>query len=94
MGFQKLSSNSRSLLNEIITAYNPVDLLCEKFKTASAKEDIKLRGMLHELKEKAYLKIQWADNKPYHVIINPSAQTYEEQLAEYNMQKCRSVKHR
>lgn len=87
MEFQKLPSNLRSLLNEIVTADKPVDLLCDKFKTASPKEDAELRGMLRELKEKGYVKIQWANNKPYQIIINNSARTYEDQLAEYNMQK-------
>ena len=39
--------------------------------------------MLSELSEKNYIKIQWADNIPYHVIITNSGRLYEEQLLEY-----------
>ena len=87
MDFQKLPSNSQSLLKEIVSADNPVALLSDKFSKATPKEDKELRGILHELKEKKYVKIRWADNKPYHVIINNSARTYDEQLSEYNVQK-------
>lgn len=87
MNFQKLPLNSRALLREIVTAENPAEFLCDMFKKASPKEDAELRGVLRELKEKGYINIQWADNKPYRIIINNSARTYEEQLTEYNMQK-------
>ena len=87
MDFQTLPSNSRSLLKEIVTANNPVSLLCEKFSKASSKEDEELRGILHELIEKGFVKIQWADNIPYRIYISNSARTYEEQLAEYYAQK-------
>lgn len=83
MEFQKLPLNSRALLGEIVSAENPTDLLCDKFKKASPQQDRELRGILRELGERNYLKIQWADNKPHHVTINNPARTYEEQLAEY-----------
>lgn len=83
MDFQKLPSNSRVLLGEIVSAENSVALLNEKFDKASPQQDRELRGILRELKERGYLKIQWADNKPYRITINNSARTYEEQLIEY-----------
>ena len=83
MAFQKLPSNSRALLVEIISNENPVSLLCEKFQKASPQQVQELREILRELSEKGYMKIQWADNKPYYIRINNSARTYEEQLAEY-----------
>ena len=83
MEFQKLSLNSRALLSEIVSAENPIELLRDKFKKASPQQDRELRGILRELGERNYLKIQWAENKPHHITINNSARTYEEQLAEY-----------
>ena len=74
MEFQKLPLNSRALLGEIVSAENPTDLLCDKFKKASPQQDRELRGILRELGERNYLKIQWADNKPHHVTINNSAE--------------------
>lgn len=91
MMFEELPLNSRVLLGEIISAENPVSLLCDKFKMASPQQDQELRGMLLELKERGYLKIQWADNKPYYVKVNNSAKKYEEQLAEYEAKNRISV---
>ena len=87
MNFQKLPSNAQSLLKEIVSSDNPVELLCDKFSKATPREAEELRGILRELKEKKYVTIQWASNKPYHVSVNNSARTYEEQLSEYNAQK-------
>lgn len=83
MMFQKLPSNSRKLLDEIISAKNPVSLLCDKLKEASPQQYQELRGILRELQKKDYLEVLWANNKPYHVTVNNSARTYEERLAEY-----------
>ena len=83
MMFQKLPSNSRKLLDEIISAENPVSLLCDKLKEASPQQYQELRGILRELQKKDYLEVLWANNKPYHVTVNNSARTYEERLAEY-----------
>lgn len=87
MVFQKLPSNSRILLGEIVSADDPTTLLCEKFDNASLQQNRELRGILRELEERDYLKIQWADNKPYRITINNSARTYEEQLDEYKMKQ-------
>lgn len=87
MEFHKLLSNTRILLKEIIDAEEPADFLSSRLEKASAKEKQGLKAMLRELKEKGYISIEWADNKPYNVIIHNSAITYEEQLSEYNRQK-------
>ena len=83
MMFQKLPSNSRKLLDEIISAENPVSLLCDKLTEASPQQYQELRGILRELQKKDYLEVLWANNKPYHVTVNNSARTYEERLAKY-----------
>ncbi|MBQ8010093.1 MAG: hypothetical protein IJ265_00885 [Oscillospiraceae bacterium] len=82
MNFKKLPDNSKKLLDEILTTGNPSELLCEKFKKANRQEDDELRAVLRELYEEGYIIVRWADNKPYHVIINNSARTYNERLAE------------
>lgn len=81
--FQKLPSNSKKLLDEILASDNPEQMLCSRFENCSEREDDELRGVLRELEEKSYLSIFWADNVPDCVIINNSARTYNEQLAEY-----------
>ena len=81
--FQKLPSNSRKLLDEIISAENPVSLLCDKLTEASPQQYQELRGILRELQKKDYLEVLWANNKPYHVTVNNSSRTYEDRLAEY-----------
>ena len=83
MDFIELPSNLRKLLFEIVSSDNPSAFLSRKMDGASAKERDELRGILHELTENGFLHIMWADDKPYHVMINNSARAYEEQLAEY-----------
>ena len=87
MDFKRLSSNSKKLLDEILIANNPVEMLCEKFDKANKNETEVLRAILRELHENGYIKIQWADNKPYNVNINNSAGTYDECLAEFEKQQ-------
>ena len=65
MEFCKLPMNAEALLHEILQADNPVDLLCEKFKGISHKEDEVLRGILRQLREDGYIDIKWASNVPY-----------------------------
>lgn len=83
MEFKKLPSNSKKLLDEILQADNSVQMLCERFESASRKEDEELRGILKELREEGLVTVSWASNKPYHVNISNSARTYNERLAEY-----------
>ena len=81
--FYKLPSNSKKLLDEILASDNPAQMLSTRFKNCSDREDDELRGMLRELTEKGYVVVYWGDDVPYHVVINNSARTYDEQLAEY-----------
>lgn len=81
--FQKLPSNSKKLLDDILASDNPARMLSARFQNCSFREDEELRGMLRELREKGYIVTYWGDNVPARVIINNSARTYEEQLAEY-----------
>ena len=83
MHFEKISNNSRLVLSEINACTNPTQLLCQKFESCTSKEKNALKNILGELSEKKYIKIQWADNIPYHVIITNSGRLYEEQLLEY-----------
>jgi hypothetical protein len=82
MGFKKLPSNSRRLLNMIVSSDNPTELLREMLDKATEKEDEELRGILRELKEEGYISTVWASDSPYHVTIHNKARAYEEQLAE------------
>ena len=83
MEMEWLPTNSKQILDEIVCAENPAQMLCERFKRASDKEDDELRGIIRELRQKGYIDVKWADNVPYHVIINNSARTYNEQFAHY-----------
>ena len=59
MRFCKLPANAEALLHEILQADNPVDMLCEKFKGISHKEDELLRGILRQLREEGYINIKY-----------------------------------
>lgn len=83
MYFEKISNNSRLILSEINASANPTQMLCQKFESYTSKEKDELRSILKELSNKNYIKIQWANNKPYHVIITNSGRSYEEQLLEH-----------
>ena len=87
MGVKKLPLNSEKLLHKIVCADNPVQVLCRLFEKASPKEDDELRGIIRELQQEGYIDIKWADGVPYFVTLNNSARVYEEQLAEYGVQK-------
>lgn len=82
MQFKKLPSNSRKLLNELLAADNPVELLRQKIEQSSPSEKDELYGILRELREEGYIHVKWASNLPYIVTINNKARTYEESLAE------------
>lgn len=88
MSFDKLPSNTKKLLDEIINAENPTQYLSDRFDAATAQEDDELRSLLRELKAGGFITIpMWADDKPYHVIINNIARTYDERLAEYEAER-------
>lgn len=84
--FTKLPSNSEKLLNELVQAKNPTELLCEKFRAVTGKDEEELMGIIRELRKEDYIDVKWADDLPYIVILNNSARTYNEQLAEYERQ--------
>lgn len=83
MYFERLPNNSRQVLSEINASVNPTQMLCEKFESYTRREKEELRGILRELSDRNYVNIQWANNKPYRVIISNSGRSYEEQLLEY-----------
>lgn len=85
--FRKLPMNAEKVLHEILEAENPANMLCERFKDISQKDDEILRGILRQLREEGYIIINWADNVPSRVIINNSARTYNEQLIEFERNK-------
>lgn len=87
MDFKKLPSNSKKLLDEILQADDPCDMLCKRFEGISHKQDEELRSLIRELCEGGYINVKWADGVPYYVTINNSARTYNEQLAEYEEEK-------
>lgn len=88
MSFNKLPSNTKELLDEIINAKNPTQYLSDRFDSATATEDDELRSLLRELKDGGYITIpMWAGNKPYHVVINNAARTYDERLAEHEKER-------
>ena len=87
MLFNKLPSNTKRLLDEIISAENPTQYLSDRFDVATSTEDDELRCLLWELKEGGYITIMWAENKPYRVVINNAARTYNERLAEYEKER-------
>jgi len=58
-------------------------MLCERFESASRKEDEVIRGILKELREEGFVNVSWASNKPYRINISNSARTYNERLVEY-----------
>ena len=84
MEFVKLPANSKKLLDEIVRAENPTQLLSNRFDRASGREDEELRSLIKELCQEGYISIpMWSNNRPYHVIVNNSARKYDERLREY-----------
>ena len=82
MGFYKLSAVAEELLQDILKAENPVQLLCDRFKGLDHRADEEFRSIIRELRENGYISLNWADNVPYRVVINPSARVYFEQKKE------------
>lgn len=87
MSFKKLPRNSKQLLDEIIAADNPADMLAKRFDGLTNSEDAELRSIIRELREEGFINVRWADNVPYFVTINNSARTYNERLQEYESEK-------
>lgn len=87
MNFKKLHQNSKQLLDEIIAADNPADMLAKRFDGLTNSEDVELRSIISELCEEGFINVLWADDVPYFVTINNSARTYNECLQEYESEK-------
>ena len=87
MSFKKLPKNSKQLLDEIIAADNPADMLAKRFDGLTNSEDAELRSIIRELREEGFINVRWADNVPYFVTINNSVRTYNERLQEYEPEK-------
>lgn len=83
MEFIKLPSNSRKLLKELVDTENPTQLLSSQYEQCNGKAKEELRSVIRELSENGLINVKWADNRPWHVILNNSAYTYEEKLEEY-----------
>lgn len=80
--FEKLPSNSKQLLDDILQADNPSEFLHKYYVDAQSKEKDVVMGIIRELIEKRFIDVKWADNAPYYVTIHNSARTYEELLKE------------
>ena len=65
MSFKRLSRNSKQLLDEIMAADNPADMLAKRFDGLTNSEDAELRSIIRELREEGFINVQWADNVPY-----------------------------
>ena len=87
MSFKRLPRNSKQLLDEIIAADNPADMLAKRFDGLTNSEDVELRSIIRELREEGFINVRWADNVPYFVTINNSARTYNERLQEYESEE-------
>ena len=91
MSFKKLPRNSKQLLDEIIAADDPADMLAKRFDGLTNSGDDEFRSIIRELCEEGFINVQWADGVPYFVTINNSARTYNEHLQENESEKRASV---
>lgn len=89
MGFEKLPSNSKALLDALVSADNPTQELCKRWDSAVGAEMDELKGIISELRQLEYIKVNYADNQPYIVTITNAARTYNERLAEYESERAR-----
>lgn len=85
--FEKLPSNSKKLLDDILQADNPSEFLHKYYVETQSKEKDVVRGIIRELIGKRFIDVKWADNAPYYVTIHNSARTYEEQLKEHEAER-------
>lgn len=89
MGFQKLPSNSKDLLDALVNADNPTHELCARWDNTVGAEMDELKGVISELRQLGYINVRFADNKPYIVTLTNSARTYNERLAEHETEKAK-----
>lgn len=93
MGHKKVYDNSDNLLYDILQAANPTDMLSKCFDGLSSREEEDLSRLIHELQESGYITVNWANNKPYRVIINNSARIYIEEATSNKVGKAPYVNH-
>lgn len=72
----KLSSEAETLLKEILDHENDDQYWEAKFETFSAREDAIVRGCFKELQENNIVKVQWASNYPYSIVIQKDGYLY------------------
>lgn len=89
MEFKKLSSNSKELLDALVSADNPTQELCQRWDSVVGTEKEELKGIVSELRQLGYINVNYADNKPYIISLTNSARTYNERLAEYETERVR-----
>ncbi len=89
MEFEKLPSNSKALLDTLVSSDNPTQELCKHWDSAIGTEMDELKGVIRELSKLGYINVKFADNKPYIVTLTNSARTYNERLAEYEAERAR-----
>lgn len=87
MSFKKLPQNSKQLLDEIIAADNPTDMLAKRFDGLTKSETDELKSIIYELCEEGFINVQWSSNVPYIVTINNVARAYNERLKEHKSEK-------
>lgn len=90
--FEKLPSNSKKLLDDILQSDNPSEFLRKNYVDTASKDKEIVRGIIRELIEKRFIDVKWADNAPYQVTIHNFARTYEEQLKEYESKETKMEK--
>ena len=63
MGFQKLPSNSKALLDALVNADNPSQALCDRWDAATGKDLNELKGIIRELRQMGYIGIKYTTVK-------------------------------
>ena len=71
-----LSRILHNLLMDIVASENPVQLLCDRLSELSGDEEREFRALLGELKNRGFIKIDWASNSPYMVYALPLGKEY------------------
>lgn len=82
MEFKKLPTNSRKLLEKIVSSESPEAYIRKIVMKASPEDRDKIVAVLDELRAKEYIKVEGSYLDPQKVVISNSARTYEEQLTE------------
>lgn len=83
MEFETLSDNSQKLLSDLVRVDNPTMFLDDLYSNCYGKEKEELNRMIDELCDGSYLKVKWANLKPYLVNVTSKGRIYEEQMKKY-----------